>query len=81
MQHKITLSAVEILKAERLICHDPTHLHQSPIQDMISLRIHGHYVEVTRDGSTFNARVDGEDETCNLTGQELQEYLEKRGIL
>lgn len=66
---------VKVLKSEQLVCLDETHLHNSPIQNMFALEIGGHFVEVTQDGVTFNARIDESLIRCGLTLDQAVKFV------
>lgn len=66
---------VKLLKAEQIICHDETHCHSSPIQNMVMLEINGHTVEITQDGERYNARIDRDLGRLDLTEQQLNQYV------
>lgn len=70
-----TSKHVRLVKAEQTICHDSEHSHNSPIQNMISAEIDGHFVEVTQDGDTFSARIDECLTRFNLTPDQLDQFI------
>ena len=65
---------VKLLKAEQIICHDETHCHSSPIQNMVMLEINGHTVWITQDGERYNARIDSDLGRLDLTENQLNQY-------
>ena len=66
---------VKVLKSEQIICLDETHLHNSPIQNMLALDIGGHFVEVTQDGDSFSARIDESLTKLNLTIDQAVQFV------
>lgn len=64
---------------DQLICLDDTHLHNSPIQNMIGLEINHHWVDVTQDGSIYNVRIDEDNSlvAADLTQAEARSFIEQ----
>ena len=71
----ITIPRSRILHAEQITCTDPQHCHNSPIQNMISLDVNGHFVEVTQDGHTYNVRIDDGMAVFGLLFTELNQFI------
>lgn len=66
---------ITLIKAEQIICHDQSHMHNSPIQNMVTLEINHHIVDITQDGEYFNARIDEHLEQHNIMFDELTQYI------
>jgi hypothetical protein len=66
---------VRLVKSEQIICRDPDHCHNSPVQNMAIFDINGHVVEITQDGDTFNARIDGSVARYDLTNEQLDQFV------
>jgi hypothetical protein len=66
---------VKLLKSKQLICTEPEHLHNSPIQNMATFEINGHVVEITQDGETFNVRIDGGKDRYDLSNEQLDQFI------
>ena len=66
---------VKVIKAVTFYCYDETHLHKSPIQNMVALEINGHFVEATQDGDRYNARIDEKRARFDLTRDQLDQFI------
>ena len=69
-------ASVKLLKAERLICHKKSHMHNSPVQNMATFDINGHFVEVTQDGASFAVQIDEHLTRFNLTIDQVNQIVE-----
>lgn len=60
-------------------CDDPTHLHHSPIQNLIGFEQNGHWVDVTQDGDVFHVRIDEDDATvrAELNDDDAMQYIQQ----
>jgi len=66
---------MNLVKVSLLICNDPSHVHNSPIQRMIAFEENDHYVEVTQDGDTFDVLIDGVNARFNMSSQDALNYV------
>lgn len=64
-------------KATRLTCTNPAHDHRDPVIDMLGLFVNSHYVEITKDGDHYNARIDTQNERFNLTEAQLTQFIQE----
>jgi len=72
----LPLSAkARIVQAKQIICHDKTHLHRSPIQNMVEMEINGHVVEITKDGDYFHVCVDESQPVTCYSSEELDQFI------
>jgi len=67
---------VKLIKTERLICHKKSHMHNSPVQNMATFDINGHFVEVTQDGTSFAVQIDRQITRFNLTIEQVNQIVE-----
>jgi len=67
---------VKLLKAERLICRKKSHMHNSPVQNMATFDINGHFVEVTQDGASFAVQIDEQLTRFNLSIEQVNRIVE-----
>ncbi len=65
-------------KFKIIVCDNPYHVHQSPIQEMTAVEYRGHHVAITRDGWSYSVRIDRQPLTdkYNLTVDEAIAYVE-----
>ncbi|NWG33532.1 MAG: hypothetical protein HXY42_03745 [Chloroflexi bacterium] len=73
----LTIPGAKVLTCKQIVCRDRYHVHNSPIQNMLALDVNGHYVEVTQDGETFNARIDGGPARFNLTADQVNQFIQE----
>lgn len=66
---------IRIIKAVTFYCFDETHLHKTPVQNMVALEINGHFVEATQDGDRYGARIDGKRVRFDLTLEQLDQFI------
>lgn len=66
---------VKVLNQMQIICLDETHLHKSPVQNMLALDIDGHFVEVTQDGDRFHVRIDESLSRWDMTVEQAVEFV------
>jgi hypothetical protein len=59
----------------QVICYNEFHCHNSPIQNMVTMEINMHIVEITQDGNRFNVRADDGPAEYNLTPEQLDQFV------
>ena len=69
-------ASVKLIKAERLICNKKSHMHNSPVQNMATFDINGHFVEITQDGPSFAVQIDEQLTRFNLTLDQVNQIIE-----
>jgi hypothetical protein len=74
----LTITGMRVLEHKQVVCRDPYHVHNSPVQNMLALEVNGHFVEVTQDGETFNARIDEGPARFNLTAKQLEQFIQEK---
>jgi hypothetical protein len=70
--------SVTLLTAETITCNDRTHMHHAPIQDMVAMDINGHYVQVTKDGEYFSARIDRNEMALDVSADKLFQFIRSK---
>lgn len=63
---------------QTLICTDPQHMHNSPIQHMLAFDANDHHVEITMDGEMYDVRIDRDEVLLGVDASQLDDFLEKR---
>jgi hypothetical protein len=65
---------------QTIVCTDPCHSHNSPIQDMYTGPLNGHKVSLTVDGDFFSVRIDdnGLTDRHNLSFNEMDAYIKTK---
>src|SRR5512146_3291209 len=63
-----------------IVCDNPYHIHQSPIQEMTAVEYQGHHVAITRDGRSYSVRIDRQPLTDrhDLSMEEVIAYVESK---
>lgn len=65
------------INTQQLICYDRSHLHHSPTQNMVTLLVDDHTVEITQDGDLFNVRIDVVLTCFDLTRDQMNQFIQE----